>query len=224
MGTLIDLTGQKFGRLNVIQKSESKRGGKTWWVCRCDCGTILDVWSVYLRNGTTKSCGCLNRELASERLKTRKLLQGSDGRSSTRLYKTWTSMLQRCENPKAYYFDHYGGRGIRVCQEWRDSFEAFRAWALSNGYSDDLTIDRIDNDGNYCPENCRWADSFTQCNNMRSNRMISFGGKTMSLSQWARELGISRSTLAVRICKGWSIQRAFTTPVEKKYASKTKMK
>lgn len=222
MGKLIDLTGQRFGRLIVLAKSNSKQGGKTWWTCRCDCGKILDVWSVYLRNGTTKSCGCLSRELSSYRFRAIRKAQGADGRSATRLYSIWRGMIQRCENPNAHYYDHYGGRGIQVCKEWRNSFSAFRQWALKNGYGEGLTIDRIDNDGNYSPENCRWADSFIQCNNMRSNRMITYAGKTLSVSQWAVELGISRSTLAVRLCKGWSIQRALATPSEHKYASKLK--
>lgn len=165
MGKLIDLTGQRFGRLTVIEKSPSRRGDKTWWSCKCDCGSTLEVWSVYLRNGTTKSCGCLNREMCSARLKAYRKRNGADGRSKTRLHSIWAGMKERCLSPGSHAYALYGGRGITVCDEWRNSFEAFRDWALTHGYSEDLSIDRIDVDGDYCPENCRWADAITQSNN-----------------------------------------------------------
>lgn len=222
MGKLIDLTGQRFGRLTVIEKSPSRRGDKTWWSCKCDCGSTLEVWSVYLRNGTTKSCGCLNREMCSARLKAYRKRNGADGRSKTRLHSIWAGMKERCLSPGSHAYALYGGRGITVCDEWRNSFDAFRDWALTHGYSEDLSIDRIDVDGDYCPENCRWADAITQSNNTRCNHMLTYSGRTMSVSRWAVEIGISRGTLVSRLSAGWSVQQAIETPVEHKYASKIK--
>lgn len=219
MGKLIDLTGQRFGRLTVIEKSPSRRGDKTWWSCKCDCGSTLEVWSVYLRNGTTKSCGCLNREMCSARLKAYRKRNGADGRSKTRLHSIWAGMKERCLSPGSHAYALYGGRGITVCDEWRNSFDAFRDWALTHGYSEDLSIDRIDVDGDYCPENCRWADAITQSNNTRCNHMLTYSGRTMSVSRWAVEIGISRGTLVSRLSAGWSVQQAIETPVEHKYAS-----
>lgn len=222
MANFIDLTGQRFGRLTVIERSFSKPKGKTWFKCRCDCGNVVNVWSVYLRNGTTKSCGCLNRELASTRLKAQKLEAGCDGRSETRLYKVWRGMISRCSNPNTHYYEGYGGRGIIVCTEWAESFEAFREWALSHGYADNLTIDRIDNNGNYSPENCRWVTMKVQANNMRSTHLITYRGKTLSVSQWASELKISRATIVSRLRNGWSDALALSTPVDKRYSVKRK--
>lgn len=222
MGKLIDLTGQRFGRLTVIEKSPSRRGDKTWWSCKCDCGSTLEVWSVYLRNGTTKSCGCLNREMCSARLKAYRKRNGADGRSKNRLHSIWAGMKERCLSPGSHAYALYDGRGITVCDEWRNSFDAFRDWALTHGYSEDLSIDRIDVDGDYCPENCRWADAITQSNNTRCNHMLTYSGRTMSVSRWAVEIGISRGTLVSRLSAGWSVQQAIETPVEHKYASKIK--
>jgi len=122
-------------------------------------------------------------------------------------------MKQRCSNPKASKYNIYGGRGIAVCYEWKSNFEVFKNWALQNGYSESLSIDRIDSDKGYYPENCRWADCFEQNNNLRSNHLITYNNKTLSINQWARELKISKKTLSERIRRGWNIQRAFETPV-----------
>ena len=120
-------------------------------------------------------------------------------------------MIQRCENPNDKGFFRYGGRGITVCEEWANSFEAFRDWALANGYRDDLTIDRIDNDGNYCPENCRWATARTQANNTRKTRFLTYKGETHSVTEWGRILGIKQSTLNMRLNKyKWSIEKALS--------------
>lgn len=128
-------------------------------------------------------------------------------------------MKERCLSPGSHAYALYGGRGITVCDEWRNSFDAFRDWALTHGYSEDLSIDRIDVDGDYCPENCRWADAITQSNNTRCNHMLTYSGRTMSVSRWAVEIGISRGTLVSRLSAGWSVQQAIETPVEHKYAS-----
>ena len=121
-------------------------------------------------------------------------------------------MLGRCYNPNHMHFKRYGMRGITVCEEWKNNFQAFYDWAMSNGYRDDLTIDRIDNNGNYCPENCRWATMKEQCNNTRSNTLITYNGKTQTMAQWAKEIGMPYHKLVVRIARGWDVERAFTTP------------
>lgn len=211
---VIDLTGQKFGRLTVLGVGEyyiSPSGRKVKrWKCMCDCGNIVFADTSRLKKGNVKSCGCYLREKAAEQHK-------SHGMYGTRIYNIYTCMMQRCHNENTDDFKNYGGRGITVCDEWKNDFQAFYDWAMASGYANGLTIDRIDVNGNYCPENCRWATSKKQNNNRRNNRLITHNGETHTMAEWAEIVGIEYSILACRICNHkWPIEKALTQEVRKR--------
>lgn len=186
MGRLIDLTGQRFGRLTVIGRKEGAviqgSTARVFWNCKCDCGNFCSINGYCLRSGVTKSCGCLFNEAVT-----------AHGDSGTRLYRVWGSMKARCLNPKSKAYRWYGGKGVSVCTEWME-YPVFREWALSNGYSVNLTIDRIDPSGNYCPENCRWI---TRSENSKRTAVnfLSVNGETRSVQEWQRLLGTSKMTI-----------------------------
>lgn len=198
MGAKEDLTGRRFGRLTVIEETEVRKGNSVVWLCECDCGTRKGISAHCLKSGRVLSCGCYN--------KTKELTHGL---SHTRLHHAWLSMIDRCNNPNNKEYKNYGGRGIKVCDEWLNSFEAFRDWAYANGFDADVprdkcTIDRIDVNGNYEPDNCRWTDMKVQCRNRRNNVVIECNGESHCLSEWAEMLGEPYAKLVSRHRRGWS--------------------
>lgn len=208
MGKALDLSGRRFGRLTILGRAGSDERGQALWHCKCDCGNASIVTSSNLRRGNSTSCGCFRNEKTSQRRK-------AHGQTKTRLYTIWENMKKRCLKPSQPHFDDYGGRGITVCAEWLNCFEDFRDWAFANGYADNLSIDRIDVNGNYCPENCRWVDVQTQMNNTRRNNFITFNGETHTLAEWSRLTGINYMSLKTRLQRGWSIEKALTEPIKK---------
>lgn len=214
MSKLIDLTGQKFGRLTVLNREQDYilpcGQHQALWKCKCDCGKICIIRGLSLRSNHTKSCGCFHDEASGDRTRTH-------GKSNERLYIIWRGMKRRCYNINNYDYKYYGGRGINICEEWKNNFKSFYDWSMSHGYREDLTIDRIDTNGNYEPSNCRWATMKEQSNNTRQNHMIEYNGKKQNMKQWAKELDIKYTTLATRInINHCDINTAFETPVKNK--------
>ena len=160
MPCLVDITGQRFGRLTVVRREETKNK-HTMWLCVCDCGNEIVADGYNIKYAHTTSCGCVQKERTSKANRTH-------GNRNTRLYRIWNCMKNRCYRKSYHAFDHYGGRGIKVCDEWKDDFQAFYKWAMSNGYEDNLSIDRVDNDKGYSPDNCRWATMADQNKNKRA--------------------------------------------------------
>jgi len=213
MGKFIDLTGQKFGRLTVIKYHGKNKHGQSIWICKCGCGCgeerIIPTYA--LRGGIWKSCGCLRKEKAAEHC--RKDLS-THNMCYSRLYSIWHGMKQRCLNTNDKNYPNYGGRRITVCDGWANEFEGFMNWALLSGYTDKLTIDRKNNDGNYEPQNCRWATIKDQANNRRSSRIITYKGISHTASEWANSLCINYATFESRRYAGWTIDKIINTPVE----------
>lgn len=177
MSSAYNLAGQKFGRLTVIERTGVLKNGSALWRCRCDCGQMATATTAHLKGGFVQSCGCLKRESASENGKRSATHHGRSrlDPKQNRLYGVWKNMKYRCNNPNAKPYPNYGGRGIKVCPEWENSFEAFKAWAIEAGYDYDapygkLTLDRIDCNKGYSPDNCRWVDMKAQADNRRSGR------------------------------------------------------
>ena len=195
-----DLTGQKFGKLTVIGLDD--RGTrKTYWNCLCECGNIKSVRADSLQCGAIKSCGCLKKEQDKINLESPSVKKSREFGSKyghTRIHNIWAGMKSRCFNSKDPRFMDYGGRGITVCDEWKNDFFAFYKWAIGNGYSENLTIDRIDNSKGYYPENCRWVDMEKQCRNRRSNVNIKIGNTTKTLKEWTEIFNLDYGTVSMR--------------------------
>lgn len=207
-----DFIGKRFGRLTVISEAQPIKEGKDERLrpavlCKCDCGNEKVVRIMCLKRGTCVSCGCEAREKASKRL-------FKHGMTHTRLFSIWDGMLDRCYKTFSIEYNNYGGRGIIVCDEWKSEFINFYNWAIANGYKDGLTIDRIDNDGNYEPNNCRWATYQRQARNRRSNHLLTFKGETKPIVEWSEIVGIKADTIWHRLKSGKSIEYALTTPLQ----------
>ena len=218
MGKPKDYTGQKFSRLLVIQRLRQYDGKNTFYKCKCDCGkdTIVDARN--LTTGNTKSCGCFQQE---QRIAVNTTHNGT----YSKLYTIWCGMKARCYNPKCERYKNYGARGITICDEWLHDFNAFRAWAINNGYikdskSGEYTIDRIDINGNYEPNNCRFTNLKEQMNNTTRNRFIEYNGEIKTIAQWSDSTGINQSCLLRRLNSGWSIKKVLTTPIKKNKGEK----
>lgn len=206
IGKLIELTGKRFGRLTVLERAKhNDNGNKPLWKCKCDCGKIVVVRGQDLRSGKTRSCGCYHNESATKRATKH---GASKDKFRSRLYHIWIGMRQRCSNPDSQSWRWY--KNINVCDEWND-YKEFEKWALSHGYDDGLSIDRIDSSGDYCPENCRWATAKTQANNVSSNHIVEYKGKRYTLMELSELTGIDYSTLGARIRAGWDVKVATET-------------
>ncbi len=211
MPAFIDLVGKIFGRLTVLKYISKDKWGSSRWLCKCDCGKEKIIQGDHLRSKATQSCGCLKME---------RILQANtkhghykNGKES-QIHKIWNGIIQRCTNPKNSSYKYYGGRGIIVCKEWL-KFENFLE-DMNEPPTKKHTLDRIDNDGNYCKENCRWATRQQQARNRRNNRLETFNGKTQYLMEWAKEYNILCDTLWTRLYRlHWSIEKALITPVRK---------
>lgn len=206
-----DLKDKTFGRWTVSSYSHTGKHGRVW-NCMCECGTKGQVTTGSLNSGNSKSCGCYGRDAIAQRNKDNRVYRTTkewDLKERLRL------MIQRCHKEYSDCYHNYGGRGIKVCDEWRDKdngFNSFYKWSLENGYKKELTIDRINNDDDYTPENCRWVTTKKQANNRRSNVYVEVDGETHTIAEWAKIKGLERKTLEWRVRKGWEKEKLFIPP------------
>lgn len=196
-----DLKGKRFGMLEVISFSGIK-DGRAWWLCNCDCGNTKMMAGSELSRGRCKSCGCLRAIENKSRAK--------HGMADTKIYSVYRSMMKRCYLKSSQQYNNYGGRGISVCDEWRFGFENFYDWVQTSGYQEGLSIDRINNNGDYCPENCRWATVQEQGNNRRTNVPVTIRGETHNMYEWAKMSGVSIQTIHYRLNRGLSEDELIT--------------
>ena len=205
--TKIDITGKRYGHLTAIRYDHTTKSRHEYWLFKCDCGKEKVIEKYSVTSGVQKYCGCQK-------------WKQKHGKSHERIYSIWHCMIQRCENKHNTGYKNYGGRGINVCKEWKD-FRNFYNWSISSGYSNGLTIDRIDVNGNYCPENCKWATIHEQTRNKRTNTLITIGKETKCLCDWAKHYCIRVNTVCDRIKRGWSIENALTIKPDKRFANKS---
>lgn len=200
-------SGDVIGRYLILNEAE-RRGSKRYYLCKCECGNEKEVRMDSLRNGKAISCGCYNKEMSIK-------ANTKHGMYKTRIYRIWHGMKSRCLNYNNDSYKNYGGRGISICSEWMD-FSAFKKWSIINGYKDFLTIERVNVNGNYNPQNCTWISMEEQRRNTTVTKNISYDGKTLTLRQWAKEMNMCNSTLSRRLKKGWSVEKSLTTPLQRK--------
>lgn len=199
MNKFKDLTNLKFDKWKVSHRVENGKNGSARWHCICECGKEKEIYTSSLTSGKSKSCGCSN-------YKNLKITQPTHGMTGTKIYEAWTHLRSRCKNSKDKNYKNYGGRGITVCKEW-NKFENFQEWSNKHGFKDGLSIDRIDNNGNYEPSNCRWTTSKVQQNNTRHNRKLTIKGETKNFLEWCRFIKIDPKTMYYRLKNNWSDER-----------------
>ncbi len=209
MPAFIDLTGKRFSRWTVIHRSKNNRHNQPTWLCRCVCGVEKIVTGGILSSGQSKSCGCHKKDVQRQRMLERNT---SHGLSKTKTYKIWSGIQTRCLNPNSSGYPKYGAKGVTICERWND-YENFLA--DMGECPDGMSIDRINNDLGYSPENCRWVDMKTQQNNRTNNNVITINGETKTFSQWADISPVSRNTIRNRINSGWCESDAIMTPRNK---------
>lgn len=195
-----DLTGQRFGRLTVLGLAVDEPYKKKKWLCKCDCGNEIEVAGSNLVSGHSTQC-------KQCQLKAVRHGNVTHDQSRTKLYNVWNSMIQRCTNPNSKSYPDYGGRGIKVCEEWH-SFDTFQKWAWDHGYGENVEIDRIDNDGDYCPGNCRWITRVKNARNKSNNKIITYNGESKTLSEWAAHFGVNYKNLSRNLNKGYTLDEA----------------
>lgn len=212
--SMLDLTGKKFGRLTALcvdhikYKEPRRLGSVVYWKCKCDCGKYSVVTTGALRGGKIKSCGCLQREMASTSNKTH-------GKSKSDIFKVWVKIKERCINKNCKDFKYYGGRGITICDEWKNDFMSFYNWAMNNGYKKGLSFERIDNNNGYSPSNCKMATKKEQANNTRRNVFIDYDGEKKTIPLWCDEFGCNQHLIRDRIFYNYNIQEAILIPKNK---------
>lgn len=211
MGKIEDLKGKKFGFLTVIEFAYRDKK-QTYWLCKCNCGNTKVIRGSHLKDGNTISCGCYTKNRMAQMNKA----NAKHGLSNTRLYRIYHGIIGRCLKPKTNGYKNYGNKGISVCNEWLKDFQNFYYWAINNGYKEGLTIERIDLNKGYEPDNCKWVTPKEQARHTSQNKMITYKGKTRCVAEWAEFLKINYNTLQSRLGKyGWSVKKSFTTPVSK---------
>lgn len=211
----VDISGKRFGRLVAIEVAGNfGKDKKQYWRCKCDCGNEKIVNKGSLMKGLTKSCGCLRSEVAREKAKS-KTGHGIK-RGNEHLYAIWQGMKARCSNSQRKEAKYYFFKGIRVCKEWENDFLLFKDWAIKNGYKVGLTLDRINSDKGYSPDNCRFVDRYVQNNNTSKNKFITLDGETLTIAQWTRKMDLPRGLISSRLKNGWSEERAVKTSVQSK--------
>ena len=212
-----DIIGKKFGRLTVKsydhkEKRKNGEGYNHYYSCICDCGNECIVGRNQIKYGNTQSCGCIRSEQLAQRNKETGVLHG-DSVKHKRLYHIYNGMKERCYSTQSKSYKYYGAKGITICEQWLNDWNSFKEWSLNNGYTDDLTIDRIDVNGIYEPNNCRWVDNKTQANNKTDNKYLTYKGETKTLAEWCDELKLPYHTIKARLNKlGMSVEEAFETP------------
>ena len=192
--------GKKHNKLTILEHFKKGKNNSNYFRCLCECGRIADIRANHLFNDNQQTCGRTHKKY-------------EDSQIGEKLYNTWNRMVDRCNNPKNHKYYAYGGRGIKVCNEWQNNYDTFYKWAIEKGYRVGLWIERIDNDGNYCPENCRWATRKEQMRNTRRNNFIKYNGEIKTLAEWCEVLSLPYATVNTRLHRGYGPERAFETPI-----------